>query len=154
MTKRLEELFNLPPSETEHMTQEELKEGMQELEAIDEKMKSVLDLGSSDNEMDEIATKAMDTFKDLVDLGMNVPVNAAGPIFDAANKFMGHALVAKTNKIDKKLRLLDLELKKRRLDHQIAQDTGSSGTANGDFEGDARVLDRNELLKIIKGSNQ
>lgn len=153
MTKKLEELFDLPQTEVEHMTQDDIKESMQELDVIDEKMKSILDLSTSDKEMDEIATKAMDTFQDLMDLGMNVPVNAAAPIFEAATKLMGHALVAKSSKIDKKLKLLDIELKKRRLDHQIAQDNGNNDAANGDFEGDARVLDRNELLRIIKGSN-
>ena len=153
MTKKLEELFDLPSSEINNMTQDELKESMQELDTIDEKMKSVVDLSSSDTEMDEIAAKAMDTFKDLMDLGMNVDARAAAPIFEAATKLMGHAVAAKSSKIDKKLKLLDLELKKRRLDHQIAQDTGNSESSNGDLEGNARVLDRNELLKIIKGSN-
>ena len=151
MTKKLEELFDLPPSEINDMSQDELKENLKELETIDEKMSSVLDLSSSDTEMDEIAAKAMDTFKDLMDLGMNVDARAAAPIFEAATKLMGHAVTAKSSKIDKKLKLLDLELKKRRLDHQIAQDTGNNDSLDGDMEGSARVLDRNELLKIIKG---
>lgn len=151
MTKKLEELFDLPPSEINDMSQDELRESMQELETIDEKMKSVVDLSSSDTEMDEIATKAMETFKDLMDLGMNVDARAAAPIFEAATKLMGHAVAAKSSKIDKKLKLLDLELKKRRLDHQIAQDTGNNENGIGDLEGNARILDRNELLKIIKG---
>lgn len=153
MTKKLEELFDLPPNEINDLSTDELKENLRELETIDEKMKSVLDLTSSDQEMDEIASKAMDTFKDLMDLGMNVDARAAAPIFEAATKLMGHAVVAKSSKIDKKLKLLDLELKKRRLDHQIAQDIGDSDSSGGDLEGNARILDRNELLKIIKGSN-
>lgn len=153
MTKKLEELFDLPPADINEMSQAELQENLKELETIDEKMKSVLDLSSSDTEMDEIAAKAMDTFKDLMDLGMNVDARAAAPIFEAATKLMGHAVVAKSSKIDKKLKLLDLELKKRRLDHQIAQDSGNSDSSGGDLEGNARVLDRNELLKIIKGSS-
>lgn len=153
MTKKLEELFDLPPSEVSDMSQDELKENLKELDTIDEQMKSVLDLSSSDQEMDEIATKAMSVFQDLMDLGMNVDARAAAPIFEAATKLMGHAVVAKSSKIDKKLKLLDLELKKRRLDHQIAQDTGNNEPSEGDFEGNARVLDRNELLKIIKNSN-
>jgi hypothetical protein len=151
MTKNLEKLFDLPSNEINDMSTDELKENLRELDTIDEKMKSVLDLSSSDAEMDEIASKAMDTFKDLMDLGMNVDARAAAPIFEAATKLMGHAVVAKSSKIDKKLKLLDLELKKRRLDHQIAQDIGDSDSSGGDLEGNARVLDRNELLKIIKG---
>ena len=150
MTKNLETFFNLPPAESEELTQAELVEALKDVEEIDDKMKSVVDLTSSDKEMDDLADKAMETFKDLMDLGMNVDARAAAPIFEAATKLMGHALTAKTSKIDKKLRLLDIELKKRRLDHQIAQDTGNNEET--DVEGTGRVLDRNELLRIIKGN--
>lgn len=150
MTKNLETFFNLPPS-GEDLTQEELVENLKGLEEIDDKMKSVVDLTSSDKEMDDIAAKAMSTFQDLMDLGMNVDARAAAPIFEAATKLMGHAVTAKASKIEKKLKLLDLELKKRRLDHQIAQDTGSNDET-GEVEGTGRVLDRNELLRIIKGN--
>ena len=151
MTKNLENFFNLPPADGEEMTQAELVETLKEVEEIDDKMKSIVDLTSSDKEMDDIAGKAMETFQDLMDLGMNVDARAAAPIFEAATKLMGHALTAKASKIDKKLKLLDIELKKRRLDHQIAQDTGNKDE-EGEVEGTGRVLDRNELLKIIKGN--
>lgn len=150
MTKNLENFFNLPSAEAEEMSQAELIENLKELEEIDDKMKSVVDLSSSDKEMDDIADKAMETFRDLMDLGMNVDARAAAPIFEAATKLMGHAVTAKSSKIDKKLKLLDLELKKRRLDHQISQDIGNNEEV--DVEGTGRILDRNELLKIIKGN--
>jgi hypothetical protein len=151
MTKNLENFFNLPSADSEELTQSEIIETLKEVEDIDDKMKSIVDLTSSDKEMDDLAEQAMGTFKDLMDLGMNVDARAAAPIFEAATKLMGHALTAKASKIDKKLKLLDLELKKRRLDHQIAQDTGNNEEA-GEVEGTGRVLDRNELLKIIKGN--
>jgi hypothetical protein len=150
MTKNLENFFNLPPAESKELSQAELVEALKDVEDIDDKMKSVVDLTSSDKEMDDLADKAMETFKDLMDLGMNIDARAAAPIFEAATKLMGHALTAKTSKIDKKLRLLDIELKKRRLDHQISQDTGNNEDA--DVEGTGRILDRNELLRIIKGN--
>lgn len=150
MTKNLETFFNLPPAEQGELSQDELRDSLKEIEAIDDKMKNVVDLTSSDQEMDDIAKKAMETFQDLMDLGMNVDARAAAPIFEAATKLMGHAVTAKSSKIDKKLRLMDLELKRRRLEHQIAQDTGNND--DSDVEGTGRVLDRNELLRIIKGS--
>lgn len=150
MTKNLENFFNLPPADTEELSQAELVETLKEIDEIDDKMKSVVDLTSSDKEMDDIANKAMETFRDLMDLGMNVDARAAAPIFEAATKLMGHAVTAKSSKIDKKLKLLDYELKKRRLEHQIAQDTGNNEET--EVEGTGRVLDRNELLKIIKGN--
>jgi len=151
MTKNLENFFNLPSTDTEEISQAELVETLKEIEEIDDKMKSVVDLTSSDKEMDDIADKAMETFRDLMDLGMNVDARAAAPIFEAATKLMGHAVTAKSSKIDKKLKLLDYELKKRRLEHQIAQDTGNK-EEESDIEGTGRILDRNELLKIIKGN--
>lgn len=151
MTKKLEEFFDLPPADINELSTEDLQEGLKELQEIDEKMKSITDLSASDQEMDDLAAKAMETFKDLMDLGMNVDARAAAPIFEAATKLMGHAVVAKSTKIDKKLKLLDLELKKRRLDHQIAQDTGNK-EESGEIEGSGRILDRNELLRIIKGN--
>ncbi len=151
MTKNLENFFNLPSTDADEISQAELVETLKEIEEIDDKMKSVVDLTSSDKEMDDIADKAMETFRDLMDLGMNVDARAAAPIFEAATKLMGHAVTAKSSKIDKKLKLLDYELKKRRLDHQIAQDTGNK-EEESDIEGTGRILDRNELLKIIKGN--
>lgn len=150
MTKNLENFFNLSPTDAEEISQADLVETLKEIEEIDDKMKSVVDLTSSDKEMDDIADKAMETFRDLMDLGMNVDARAAAPIFEAATKLMGHAVTAKSSKIDKKLKLLDYELKKRRLEHQIAQDTGNNEET--EVEGTGRVLDRNELLKIIKGN--
>ena len=105
--------------------------------------------------MDKLADKAIEHYDDLIDLGMNVEPRFSAPIFEAATKLMGHAITAKTNKIDKKLKALDLQLKQRRLELQERQ-------ANLDPEGEegsARELDRNALLEMLrsngtdKGSN-
>lgn len=127
---------------------------MQEIANIEDNIKGVMDLTKSDIEMDEIATTAMTTFNDLMSLGMNVDARAAAPIFEAASKLIGHAVAAKTSKIDKKLKLMDLELKRRRLEHQISMDNFTNGKSlENDIEGSAKVLDRNELLNLIKKGN-
>lgn len=149
MTKKLEELFNLESTEIADMTQEDIKESIKELDTFDDKMRSVVDLSASDEEMDSIAKKAMENFEDLMSLGMNVDSRTAAPIFEAATKLMGHALQAKSNKIDKKLRLMDLELKRMRLDHQM----GKNDTTEEQTTGEARVLDRNELLKLLQNKD-
>jgi galactitol-specific phosphotransferase system IIB component len=61
---------------------------------------------------------------------------------------LGHAITAKTAKLDKKLKMIDLQLKKVRLDQQSADEpTPVTGTG--------MVLNRNELLeKIINGTKQ
>lgn len=157
MTKRLEELFNLPKNLPEDTTPEEAKEVFEEqeevfkeiddaIDKIDQALPGVKGLESSDEEMDELAKMAKERFEDLMDLGMNVDSRFSGTIFQTAGVLLGHAITAKQAKMDKKLRMIDLQLKKMRLDHQVKQ---TSGTPTGAIEGEGVILDRNALLAQI-----
>lgn len=147
MTKKLEELFELPDND-------EYVKSIVAIDEIDQQLPStdITDLSTSDAEMDNLADKALRHYDDLMDLGMNVEPRFSAPIFEAATKLMGHAITAKTNKIDKKLKALDLELKKRRLELQERQANLKDDDSN---EGSARELDRNSLLELLrnKGSD-
>ena len=157
MTRRLEELFDLPPSEEEDSdddkpqnieeTRAAIIEIDQAIDKIDQALPAVRDLESSDKELDEIATKATETFENLTDLGFNVDSRYAAELFAVAGTMLGHALTAKTTKLQKKLRVLDLQLKKMKLDADAAKARGVEGpteTAHG------HVLSRNDLLELIK----
>lgn len=149
MTQKLEQLFDLDAQPTE----EEFIEGVKVLDEIEQQLpvsSSITDLSTSDQEMDDLATKAVKHYDDLMDLGMNVEPRFSAPIFDAASKLLGHAITAKTSKIDKKLKALDLDIKRRRLEMQEKQaklDDPDSG------EGSARELDRNALLEMLRNNN-
>lgn len=149
MTRQLEEFFNLPAGN--ELDNDEYKKSLQTIEDLDRQLTDVdiTDLATSDKEMDELANKAIDHYDDLMDLGMNVEPRFSAPIFEAATKLMGHAITAKTNKIDKKLKLLDLEIKKRRLELQEKQADVSMDSA----EGNVKELNRNELLDLIRNKN-
>lgn len=147
MTKRLEELFDLPSADLADLSVEELKDSLKDLSNLEKEL-DLTDLSKSDQEMDELAAKAMTTFADLMDLGMNVEARLAAPVFEAASKMMGHALMAKTSKIDKKLRLMDLKLKEQRLVHQIK--TSQIENEEPTIQGNGKILDRNELLRLLK----
>lgn len=162
MTKRLEELFELPEiddsnNEQHEQTDQSLEKAFEQdsqrvfedLEEIESKLDKVTDLTSSDIEMDQLAKKAEDGYNDLMTLGMNVEPRFSAQIFDAASKMLGHAITAKSNKIDKKLRALDLKIKQRRLAVQEKQ----AGLLNDEISGEARQLDRNELMRIIREGN-
>lgn len=100
-------------------------------------------------ELDEIAAKATATFEDLTDLGMNVDSRFAAELFAVAGTMLGHALTAKTTKLQKKLKVLDLQMKKLKLDRDEAKKAGSNEpmeTAQG------RVMSRNDLLEMIKSN--
>ena len=150
MTRKLEELFDLDG--VEQPTEEEYVEGVKALDEIEQQLpasQSITDLSTSDQEMDDLATKAVKHYDDLMDLGMNVEPRFSAPIFDAASKLLGHAITAKTSKIDKKLKALDLDIKRRRLEMQEKQ----ANLDNDEEPGSARELDRNALLEMLRNDN-
>ena len=163
MTQKLEELFNLPPAEettaeSAKSTIEENRAIIQEVDSAIDKIDAALpyvnDLDTSDKELDDLSDLAKEKFQDLIDLGMNVEARFSGHILATAGTLLGHAITAKQAKLDKKLRMVDLQLKKARLDAQIAKDNNKSdGDKIIDAEdGRAVILDRNELLKQILGN--
>jgi hypothetical protein len=155
MTRKLEELFDLPPnactSETTDepdsipVTQLALKEIDLTIDKIDAALPAVRGLDSSDSEMDDLAARATETFDDLMNLGMQVDSRYASEIFAVAGTMLGHALTAKTAKLNKKLKMVELQLKKAKMDRDAPSEE-SVETAHG------QVLSRNDLLEMIKGS--
>lgn len=153
--RKLEELFDLPsddPVQTEQPTIEQTQAYIAEvnttMDKIDAALPMVKSLEASDQEMDELAQKATDSFDNLMDLGYNVDSRFAAEIFAVAGAMLGHALTAKTAKLNKKLKMIDLQLKKARLD-QTAGD-GSIPTHTGQ----GHVLDRNEILERLIGDRR
>ena len=160
MTKKLEELFNLPasdltPDEAEQAITENreiIQEVNQAIDKIDTALPTVHDLDTSDNELDEFAKLAQDKAEDLIDLGMNVEPRFSGVILQTASTLLGHAITAKTAKLDKKLKMVQLQLAKAKLDYQIEKDSKNANIAEDEpIDGKGIVLDRNELIKQILG---
>ena len=158
MNKRLEDLFELAPSDEGNYLTEPLPEQTQEvtetalsnLEKIEAALPQVRGLESADNEMDDLAELATNSYKDLMDLGMQVEARFSSEIFNSAGTMLGHAITAKTAKINKKLKMLDLQLKKAALDQKTA-------SKNEEIQsiplGEGQSLDRNELLKAFTRKN-
>jgi hypothetical protein len=164
MTKKLESLFELPEnqevieeekeSQTKEAHDEQYKkklvrvEETEDISAQVDKISSALPrvsgLGAkADQELDDIADKAMSSYEDLMDLGMNAELRYSGRIFEVAGGLLKTSLDAKVAKMDKKLKMLDAQLKKQKLDQGNVE---SSDTINGDD----LVIDRNALLGKLK----
>lgn len=150
MTRKLEQLFDLPSTEPETDSVPAINETKSALVAIDDTidkidaaLPAVRGLDASDSEMDELADKATKTFDDLMDLGMNVDSRFASEIFAVAGTMLGHALTAKTAKMNKKLKMIELQMKKMKLDRDLEGEDGPSETAQG------QVLNRNDLLERL-----
>mgnify|MGYP001316656298 FL=1 len=154
MTKKLEDEFNLPPIEDTKeevkteltLAPEEIQEVIRTADKIDSALPQVTGLNALDTDMDNYAQKAMNTFDDLVALGNNVEDRHAALIFDVASKMMNNAITAKTNKMDKKLKMIDLQLKKARLDKD---GNGANGTVIH-HDSEQITSDRNSMIESLK----
>ena len=164
MTKKLEDLLNLPDSQEiieeqkekdsdaekqAIIAQQETLRDIEEFDKITAALPQVKGLGElADKELNEVADKAMTAYDDLMDLGMNVEGRYAGRIFEVAGTMLKTNLDAKVAKLDKKLKMVELQLKKEKQDRD-------SGTGDGGFtEGEGYVVtDRNSLLERLKGMN-
>jgi hypothetical protein len=155
MTKKLSELFQLPEDSElsnndlldpifDH-AQEITQTALTNLEKIEAALPQVRGLEAADSELDELAELAATSYKDLMDLGMQVESRFSSEIFNSASSMLGHAIQAKTAKINKKLKQLDLQLKKATLDQKIQ--TKTEEVENTPI-GEGKALDRNELLKL------
>jgi len=116
------------------------------LEKIESALPMVRGLDSGDNELDELASMAVSSYKDLSDLGMQVDSRYASEIFNVAGTMLGHAITAKTAKLNKKIKMIELQLKKAVIDQKNSEKEAEIDAVP---EGEARLLDRNELLKVL-----
>jgi len=160
MTKKLEELLNLPEHKEnmreiekeikihsrELAKQEEIDQSLREFDQVSAALPTVEGLGTaSDREFDDLAEKATKAYEDLMDLGMNLEVRYSGKIFETAAGMLKNAIEAKAAKIDKKLRIIELQLKKQKLDQDA-----KPGDDNTLDMTDYVISDRNSLLDKLK----
>jgi hypothetical protein len=166
MTKKLEEILNLPESKEIIKAEEtapasgrkkdiarsaappdNLFRDIGEIDKIAASLPQVKGLGDiSDAEFDALAQRATDAYDDLMDLGMNVEARYSSRVFEVAGTMLKNAIDAKSAKIDKKLKMIELQLKKAKLD-QDNKGSDDDGTIAGEGY---LVTDRNSLLEKLK----
>lgn len=154
MTHKLNELFNLAPESPDEPEEVEpilspkeiTTSALSTLEKIENSLSEVRGLELVDNELDELADMAKTSYADMMDLGMQTESRFSAEIFNVASSLLGHAISAKTVKLNKKLRMIDLQLKAANLQLKVnAKDEKIEATPLGEV----RALDRNELLKMF-----
>lgn len=160
MTKKLEEVFGFAPidevtalldtQETEFP--EEIQDELDTAQAtidmanrVDIALPTVTDMASAERELDQLANTAQQQSERLMDLGFNVDDRNAGKIFEVAAQLLKTAVDAKTAKIDKKLRIVELQLRKARLDKDGGKDDGNVLDASSL----GLTGNRNDIVKAI-----
>lgn len=162
MTKKLEETFNINPVEEDEKVEETptieesrdlteiLSTEISTTEKIDASLPMVQGLNEHDKDMDDIHQKAISTFEELISLGMNVEVHAGAKLMETANQMLKTAMEAKDSKVDRKLKMLNLQLQKAKLDLAQDKEDKKNKDDDNDIESEGSVvLDRNELLKRL-----
>lgn len=159
MTKRIEEILNLDNASSQKKIvkpiDEEIAAKAQEVKSVEESLAAISETTRNlpqiselndlnDQELDDLASKAEQAYDDLMDLGMNVEVRYAGRIFEVAGTMMKNAIDAKSAKIEKKLKAVDLQLKKYKIDKDSQDDPNNVLNGEGYI-----ITDRNELLKKL-----
>jgi hypothetical protein len=159
MTKRIEDLLNLESKEQAKQAIKPINEEIaakaaevasveqsyQAIASVTRNLPQIKELNELDEgELDNLASKAEQAYDDLMDLGMNVEVRYAGRIFEVAGSMMKNAIDAKAAKIDKKLKAIDLQLKKYKIDKESEDDPNDVLNGQGYI-----ITDRNELLKKL-----
>lgn len=156
MTKRLAEVLNIEPESEADQSESfnekpavdvvKLQEQLDEIDKISAALPVVDGLGTaSDAEYDTLASKAEKAFDDLMDLGMNVEPKYSSRMFEVAGTMINAAIAAKSAKIDKKLKMVDLQLKK------LASDRKHAPEDPNEVAGEGYILtDRNSILERIK----
>lgn len=159
MTRKLHELFNLENEDDseqnkneEHIPESFLTDAnLESLDKIEASLPMVKGLEASDAEMDELSKLAKEAFNNLMDLGFQVDSRFSAEIFNSASSFLGHSITAKTAKVNKKLKMIQLQLQKAELDRKLAAaaSKGESPTSEATPLGTGQIIDRGELIRQI-----
>lgn len=162
MTKKLEDFFNVDSTETDRSetvnedqqllpiaevlpmpdTLTKIKEQLTVANRIDEALPQVRGLETEDRDLDDYAKEAMESYQKLMDLGFNVDDRNAGKIFEVASTMMNNAITAKTTKLDKKLKMVELQLRLARLQKDLGKDEEQDKPTELN-------TDRNAILNLI-----
>jgi hypothetical protein len=167
MTKKLESLFGLNDDDSDSLTSDIVQsddidnakinnelineETLKTIEKVENALPLVRGLDATDRDLDEFSDLAKEAFNNLLDLGMQVDSRFSAEIFNSASSMLGHAIGAKTAKINKKLRMIDLQLKKAELERKISvQNAKQESTDVEDSNlGIGTVIDRNDLIRQV-----
>ena len=159
MTKKLEDFFNVETTESDaedqlpliaeepmpiETTMALVHEQLTIADRIDQALPTVRGLDVEDRDLDNYAERAMESFERLMDLGYNMDDRNAGKVFEVASTMMNNAISAKTAKLDKKLKMIDLQLKAAKLAQTAKTEDDNGPQGLGDL-----TTDRNAILNLI-----
>lgn len=144
MNTHLANTFDLP--DYQQPNEDDIRAAMENAQDLEKTLKDINGFDAHDAEMDEISEMAVSAHRDLLELGMNVDTRTAGEILGTSATMLKIAMDARNSKMDKKLKLIKLQMDKMKLDHALAKED------NTPVDGGALTMDRNELIAQIQNA--
>lgn len=148
MTKKLEDLFDLPTVDFDKIKEEKQEDKIkheQVFSKVDDLVKTAPRISTqqmshkTDIELDEVSQNAMDAYLELMDLGRNVESRYSARLFEVASAFLKISLDAKNTKVSKLMKTTELNIKKEKNDYSKME-----------INTDHVITDRNSLLEKIR----
>lgn len=132
-------------AEDAKMSDEEIHTALEEAKHLKKQLRQIPDILEKEGEIDVIANDAAKYFEDIMDKAFNTEDRFAPELFNAANSMLKTALDGKNAIVNAKLKLLDLELKKQKIEQDFQAKGGPQAKeVNGQ---QVIVADRNSLLR-------
>ncbi len=136
--------------EKEDLNIEEARRAMESLKQMRIQLRDIPDITSRKKLLDKLAEKAEEKFNDIFDRAFNCEDKYASEMINAATAMLKIALDAHSKVIDSDVKLIDLQIKKDKIEIELNQNKKpNDGTVSdqNSIEGEkVRVMNRNERL--------
>lgn len=123
---------------------DDIVEQMSVSEQVDFEMSSEGTLAQHDIEMDSIAEKALIAHKQLLDISVTVTDNYVARLYEVSSTMLKVAMDANDSKANRKLKTLEMKIKKMKHDNDSGNGKGVNSEGNNGSQ-----LSRNEVLSMI-----
>lgn len=145
-----------PELSQEDLSVEEMKEAMAKLKAMRTQLKDIPDITKRKAHLDRLAELAESRFEDIFDRAFNCEDRFASEMINAANAMLKIALDAHSKIIDSDVKLVDLQIKKDKIEVELNLKPKDKNPALGerDVSGNGVSVSRNELLASRKHNNK
>lgn len=144
MTKRLIETFDMDSEETNiEDLMAEAKELKLSTKSEISELISAENVTRHDEEVNKYANKGFELAKEAAELAMNSEPRHAAELYNSASSLLKMALDAQNAQIDKKTKLLELELKKQKLEFEM-KGNQIDHDEHGEYANREDILKRND----------
>lgn len=132
----------------------QIAETQSKIKQLKEQKRHEQHLKSYHKDVDDIHTKAMDKFEEIMSVALTMEANAGSKYLASATKLLDIALSAKNAGMDREIEMAKLQLRKEKQDYEMYRKNPrdieggpeSSDGESDDDDGDGETFDRNALV--------